>query len=59
MERDNMDDIKSLREEVIEYLQANIPVVLDMDKNDFKFDKRHIYYKIYKYIKELEKSDKE
>lgn len=58
MGRNDMENLKYLREEVIEYLQSNIPVVLDIEKNDFKFDKNHIYYKIYKYIKELEKSDK-
>lgn len=53
-----MDNTKYLREEVIQFLIDNIPVILDVEKLEFKYDKRNIYYKIYKYIKELEKSDK-
>ena len=53
-----MDDNKYLREEVIQFLIDNIPVILDVEKLEFKYDKRSIYYKIYKYIKKLEEGDK-
>lgn len=48
------------REEIKKFLIEKIPYVIDLDKQDIKYDKNNIYYKIYKYIRELEKgSDKE
>ena len=49
------------RELIVKFLLDNTPVVLDIDNQDLKYDKYNIYYRIYKYIKELEKkvSDKE
>ena len=46
-----MDD----REEIIRYLIDNTPMILDMENQDLKYDPRNINYKIYKYIRELEK----
>lgn len=43
------------REEIIKFLVDKTPVMLDIDKQEFIYDKTSIYYKIYKYIKELEK----
>ena len=42
------------KKEVMRYLIDNIPVLLDIDKQDLKYDVRDIHYKIYKYIKELQ-----
>lgn len=42
------------KKEVMRYLVDNIPVLLDIDKQDLKYDIRDIHYKIYKYIKELQ-----
>lgn len=42
------------RKEIIMYLINNTPMVLDLEKEDLKYDVRDIHYKIYKYIKELE-----
>ena len=39
--------------EISKYLLDRIPLVLDMENQDLKFDKRDIHYKIYKYIHEL------
>ena len=49
------------RELIVKFLLDNTPVVLDIDNQDLKYDKYNIYYRIYKYIKELEKkvSDKD
>lgn len=43
------------REEIVKFLLDNTPVLLDIDKQEFTYDKNSIYYKIFKYIKELEK----
>lgn len=43
------------REEIVKFLLDNTPVVLDIEKQEFTYDKNNIYYKIFKYIKELEK----
>lgn len=43
------------RHEIIRYLIDNTPIIFDMEKQDLKYDTRSIYYKIYRYIKELEK----
>ena len=47
------------REEIIRFLIDNTPMILDMDKEDLKYDASSIYYKIYRYIKELENLKKE
>lgn len=47
------------RELIIKFLIDNMKVELDIEKLEFKYDKRSIYYKIYKYIKKLEEGDKE
>lgn len=46
------------RHEIIRYLIDNTPIIFDMEKQDLKYDARSIYYKIYKYIKELEEEIK-
>lgn len=53
MERIEINQIK-------QYLLDRIPIKLDIEKQDLKYDTRDIHYQIYKYIKELENgSDKE
>jgi len=47
----------SEREEIMKFLVDNTPVILDIEKQEFTYDKTSIYYKIYKYIKELEKKE--
>lgn len=47
--------ITNEREEIVKFLKDNTPVVLDIEKQEFTYDKNSIYYKIFKYIKELEK----
>ena len=46
------------REKIISFLKEKIPLVIDLDKQDIKYDKSNIYYKILKYIRELEKNIK-
>ena len=46
------------KEEIIRYLIDNTPMILDIGDNNIKCDARSIYYKIYKYIKELEEEIK-
>lgn len=46
------------KEEIIRYLIDNTPMILDIGDNNLKYDARSIYYKIYKYIKELEEEIK-
>ena len=40
------------------YLQSKIPIVLDLEKQDLKYDTRDIHYKIYKYIYGLKEGNK-
>jgi len=40
--------------EMLEFLKNKIPIVLDMEKGDLKYDTRSMYYKIYKYIYDRE-----
>jgi len=47
------------RHEIIRYLIDNTPIIFDMEKQDLKYDARSIYYKIYKYIKDLQEEIKE
>lgn len=42
------------REEIIRFLIDNTPMILDIEKQDLKYDASSIYYKIYRYIRELE-----
>lgn len=42
------------KEEIIRYLIDNTPMILDVEKQELKYDSRNINYKIYKYIKELQ-----
>lgn len=44
--------------EIMRYLLDKIPIILDLDSQDLKFDTRSIYYKIYKYIYELREENK-
>ena len=46
-------------EEIVNFLKDKIPYVLDLEKEDIKYDKNNIYYKIYKYIRKLEKEKEE
>ena len=39
--------------EIMQFLLDHIPIILDLDKQDLKFDTRSMYYKIYKYLYEL------
>ena len=36
--------------EITRFLLDQIPLILDIEKQDLKFDTKSIYYKIYKYI---------
>ena len=47
---DNMD--KEYKE-IMQFLLDHIPIILDIEKQDLKFDTRSMYYKIYKYLYEL------
>lgn len=44
--------------EIMRYLQSKIPIVLDLEKQDLKYDTRDIHYKIYKYIHDLKEKQK-
>jgi len=46
------------KEEIKRYLIDKTPMILDMADNNLKYDARSIYYKIYRYIKELEEEIK-
>ena len=39
--------------EIMQFLMDHIPIILDIEKQDLKFDTRSMYYKIYKYLYEL------
>lgn len=43
--------------EIMRYLQSKIPIILDIEKQDLKFDARDIHYKIYKYIHDLKEGN--
>ena len=49
---------KVSEKEIMRYLLDKIPIILDLDSQDLKFDTRSIYYKIYKYIYELREENK-
>ncbi len=40
---------------IMEYLLDKIPIITDLDGGDLKYDTKNIYFKIYKYILELQK----
>lgn len=40
------------------YLLDKIPIILDMEKQDLKYDTRDIHYKIYKYIYNMKEGKK-
>ena len=46
-----MDDIEWRI--ISEFLIDHIPLILDMREQDLKYDKRSMYYRIYKYIIKL------
>lgn len=46
------------REEIVRFLINSTPMMLDLEKEDLKYDSFSMYYKIYKYIKELEEEIK-
>lgn len=39
--------------EIMQFLMDHIPIILDIEKGDLKFDTRSMYYKVYKYLYEL------
>lgn len=47
------------RELIIKFLIDNMKVELDIEKLEFRYNKYDMYYRIYKYIKELEDSKNE
>ena len=44
--------------EITRFLLDKIPLILDIEKQDLKFDTRNIYYKIYKYIVKMKEGKK-
>lgn len=44
------DNMNKEYKEIMQFLMDHIPIILDLEKQDLKFDTRSIYYKIYKYI---------
>lgn len=50
---------ESERQEVLKFIKNRIPMYLDLDTFDLKYDTTNIYYKIYKYIKELQEDLKD
>ena len=44
--------------EILEFLKEKTPLILDMEKEDIRYDEKSMYYKIYKYIYELRKETK-
>lgn len=51
-----MKDIEYL--EIIEFLKEKTPLILDMEKEDIRYDERSMYYRIYKYIHNLREENK-
>ena len=43
--------------EIMRFLMGKIPIVLDMDKQDLKFDTNNMYYKTYRYIYKLKEEN--
>lgn len=43
---------------MMEFLLDKIPIVVDLDSGDLKYDTKNMYYKIYKYILELQRGVK-
>lgn len=44
--------------EMYDFLKERIPLIVDMDSRDLVYDKRSIYYKIYKYIYDMNNKSK-
>lgn len=44
--------------EIMRYLKDKIPLILDLEKKDLKFDTRDIHYKIYKLLYDLKEGKK-
>lgn len=44
--------------EILEFLKEKTPLILDMEKEDIRYDEKSMYYRIYKYIYELRKENK-
>ena len=47
------DNMNKEYKEIMQFLMDHIPIILDLEKQDLKFDTRSMYYKIYKYLYEL------
>jgi len=43
---------------IMEFLLNKIPIIVDLDSGDLKYDTKNIYYHIYKYILDLQKKGK-
>lgn len=52
-----MNDYES--KEIFQFLKDKIPIVLDIEKQELKYDTNNIYYKIYRYIHKLKEENKE
>ena len=48
-----------MNKEILEFLRLQIPIILDIEKEELVYDKNNNYYKLYKYILELENKLKE
>ena len=44
--------------EILEFLKEKTPLILDMEKEDIRYDEKSMYFRIYKYIYELRKENK-
>ncbi len=42
------------KKEITQWLKDNIPLILDMEENELKYNDRSIYYKTLKYITKLQ-----
>jgi hypothetical protein len=40
---------------IMEFILDKIPLVVDLDSGDLKYDSKNIYYHIYKYMLELQR----
>lgn len=47
------------KNEIIQFLIEHIPLRLDLRIKDLKYDTKSMYYKTYKYIKDLQEEIKE
>lgn len=44
--------------EIMRYLIDRIPIILDIEKQELRYDSKNINYKIYKYIHDLKEGNK-